>query len=111
MGEAEAELAARGDTDVSDRLVTVEQLRERARGIAAVLHERRRSMERDRGQLMDGGVVANLEGEAARLKAELEEVGSGLLALAPEAEALSEDEATYQSERQRTIEAIDPRSR
>ena len=44
----EAELSARGDSDVSDRLVRVEQLRERARGLAAVLTERRRSMERDR---------------------------------------------------------------
>ena len=44
-----------------DEMVRVEQLRERARGIAAVLVERRRSMERDRGQLMDAGVVANLE--------------------------------------------------
>ena len=104
---AEGELAARGDTDVSDRLVTVEQLRERARGIAAVLHERRRSMERDRGQLMDGGVVANLEGEAARLKAELEDVATQLSLLAPEAEALADDETNYQSERERTLEAIE----
>ena len=46
---AEGELTARGDTDLSDEMVRVEQLRERARGIAAVLVERRRSMERDRG--------------------------------------------------------------
>ena len=57
----EAQLSARGDSDVSDRLVRVEQLRERARGLAAVLVERRRSLERDRGQLLDAGVVANLE--------------------------------------------------
>src|SRR3954462_11049599 len=57
---AEAEMTARGDSDISDELVRVEQLRERARGLAAVIIERRRSMERDRGQLMDAGVVANL---------------------------------------------------
>ena len=68
---AEAELTARGDTDISDEMVRVEQLRERARGLAAVMVERRRSLERDRGQLMDGGVVANLEAEAARLRDEL----------------------------------------
>ena len=39
---AEAELTARGDNDLGDELVRVEQLRERARGIAAVLVERRR---------------------------------------------------------------------
>ena len=64
---AEAELTARGDLDLSDEMVRVEQLRERARGIAAVLVERRRSMERDRGQLMDSGVVANLEADADNL--------------------------------------------
>src|SRR5690349_5347884 len=41
---AEAELTARGDTDLSDEVVRVEQLRERARGIAAVIAERRRSL-------------------------------------------------------------------
>ena len=68
---AEAELTARGDTDLSDEMVRVEQLRERARGISAVLVERRRSMERDRGQLMDSGVVANLEADAQELRQEL----------------------------------------
>ena len=62
-------------------MVRVEQLRERARGIAAVLVERRRSMERDRGQLMDSGVVANLEADARRLRDELESVLADLSAL------------------------------
>ena len=65
---AEAELTARGDLDLSDEMVRVEQFRERARGIAAVLVERRRSMERDRGQLMDSGVVASLEADANNLR-------------------------------------------
>ena len=110
IASAEAELAARGDTDVSDRLVTVEQLRERARGLAAVLHERRRSLERDRGQLMDGGVVANLEAEAARLQAELDDVARGLAAVAPEAETLAEDERAFAAERETTLQAIDSAS-
>ena len=37
-----ADLTARGADDLSDRLVHVEQLRERARGLAAVIVERRR---------------------------------------------------------------------
>ena len=65
----ESQLAARGENDVGDRLMRVEQLRERARGLAAILNERRRSMERDRGQLLDAGVVANLEADAARFRA------------------------------------------
>ena len=40
---AGAELTARGADDVSDRLRLVEQLRERARGIGAVIVERRRA--------------------------------------------------------------------
>ncbi|MFZ2440967.1 MAG: AAA family ATPase, partial [Ilumatobacteraceae bacterium] len=90
---AEAELTARGDTDLGDEMVRVEQLRERARGIAAVLVERRRSMERDRGQLMDSGVVANLEADAQRLRDELAGVEADLLAVGPEAEELAAEEA------------------
>src|SRR6478735_5212741 len=52
---AEHELTSRGDTDIGDEFMRVEQLRERARGLSAVLAERRRSMERDRGALMDAG--------------------------------------------------------
>jgi len=104
---AEAELTARGDTDLSDEMVRVEQLRERARGIAAVLVERRRSMERDRGQLMDSGVVANLEADAQRLRDELDEVGRGLEALGPEADALSAEEASFADHRRETLETLD----
>ncbi|MUH52581.1 MAG: AAA family ATPase, partial [Actinobacteria bacterium] len=103
---AEAELTARGDTDISDELVRVEQLRERARGLAAVLVERRRSMERDRGQLMDAGVVANLENDAARFTAELETVGAELTELAPAAEALAAEEEAFQSERRETMTVL-----
>jgi chromosome segregation protein len=104
---AEAELTARGDTDLSDEMVRVEQLRERARGIAAVLVERRRSMERDRGQLMDSGVVANLEADAGRLRDELASVDDGLAGLGPESEALAADEEAFAAQRQETMEAIE----
>jgi chromosome segregation protein len=104
---AEAELTARGDTDLSDEMVRVEQLRERARGIAAVLVERRRSMERDRGQLMDSGVVANLEAEAQRLRDELVAVEAELAGLGPEAEALSADETAFADQRRDTLASIE----
>ena len=103
---AEAELTARGDTDSSDELVRVEQLRERARGLAAVLVERRRSMERDRGQLMDSGVVANLENDAARFAAELEAVAVELAELAPTAHALAVEEEVFQTERHETLTVL-----
>jgi chromosome segregation protein len=104
---AEAELTARGDLDLSDEMVRVEQLRERARGIAAVLVERRRSMERDRGQLMDSGVVASLESDANNLRVELDKVADELRGLGPEAEALATEEEEFAAERQQALQTID----
>ena len=104
---AEAELTARGDLDLSDEMVRVEQLRERARGIAAVLVERRRSMERDRGQLMDSGVVASLEADANGLRLELERVADDLHQLGPEAEQLAAEEEEFGSEREQALLTID----
>jgi chromosome segregation protein len=104
---AEAELTARGDLDLSDEMVRVEQLRERARGIAAVLVERRRSMERDRGQLMDSGVVASLEADANDLRMELERVAGELHQLGPESERLTQEQEEFSSEREHALLTID----
>src|SRR6185295_11630284 len=104
---AEAELTARGDLDLSDEMVRVEQLRERARGIAAVLVERRRSMERDRGQLMDSGVVASLEADANNLRLELQRVAGELQQLGPEAEQLAAEEEEFATEREQALLTID----
>ncbi|MGZ4674528.1 MAG: chromosome segregation SMC family protein, partial [Ilumatobacteraceae bacterium] len=104
---AEAELTARGDLDLSDEMVRVEQLRERARGIAAVLVERRRSMERDRGQLMDSGVVASLEADADNLRVELQRVSDELGQLAEEAERVVADEEEFGAEREQALATIE----
>ena len=96
----EAQLSARGQSDLGDRLVQVEQLRERARGLAALLVERRRSMERDKGQLLDSGVVASLEADVARFRDEHATVLRDIEALAPEAEQLEADEAAFQRQRE-----------
>ena len=95
----EAELSARGDSGVSDELVKVEQLRERARGLSAVLAERQRSMERDQLSLMAQDVVAALESEASRLRTELNEVETGLAAALPESEALRFEEEEFAAHR------------
>ncbi len=95
----EAELTARGDSGLSDELVRVEQLRERARGISMLITERRRSYERDRGQLMDSGVIATLEADAANLRTELDDVESGIARLEPESLELANDEAAFEGER------------
>ncbi len=104
----EAELSARGQSDSGDRLVRVEQLRERARGLAAVLAERRRSLERDRGQLLDADLVANLEAEAARLRDEIDVVAAELLGVQPQAEELEADEVRFEAERTAALEAVGP---
>jgi chromosome segregation protein len=102
----EAQLSARGASDISDRLRYVEQLRERARGLAAVLVERRRSLERDKGQLLDAGVVANLEADAARFREEIEKAAAELAELEPETGQLSFDESSFRSERENILEAV-----
>ncbi|MDA2982739.1 MAG: AAA family ATPase, partial [Actinomycetota bacterium] len=89
----EAELTARGESGVSDDLVRVEQLLGRARGQVAVLAERRRSVERDRGQLADSGVIASLEADAATAREELERVSSALSELSKQEVELARDEA------------------
>ncbi|MDX2379841.1 MAG: chromosome segregation protein SMC [Acidimicrobiia bacterium] len=108
----EAQLTARGENDLADRLVRVEHLRERARGLAAVIVERRRSLERDRGQLLDAGVIASLEADAARFRDELIVVADELAGAAPRAEQLVVDEEGFAAERERILEAIgaDPSS-
>src|SRR4051812_2072008 len=97
---AEAELTAHGDTDLGDEMVRVEHLRERARGIAAVIVERRRSMERDSQQLMNEGVVANLEADAMRLRADLDVVRAEMVALGPAATDLQDDETASAARRE-----------
>ncbi len=102
----EAQLSARGEHDVSDRLMQVEQLRERARGLAGILAERKRSLERDHGQLLGEGVVANLEADVARFSSELDEVVAGLEQMAPAGEALAAEEELFRAERGRVTEAL-----
>ena len=85
-----------------------EQLRERARGLAAVLAERRRSLERDRGQLLDADLVANLEAEAARLRDELEAVARDIVAVRPDVDELEIEERRFESERTTALQAVAP---
>jgi chromosome segregation protein len=103
-----ADLTARGTADLSDRLVHVEQLRERARGLAAVIVERRRAMERDRGQLLDADIVASLESDAASHRDELAAVESELIALRPALDVVAADEAALAAERQGVLGLFDP---
>ena len=105
---AGAELSARGDDDVSDRLVQVEQLRERARGLGAVIAERRRALERDRGQLLDADVIASLEADAARNGDELATVRRRIEDLQPEFADLEFDEQQFAAARKGVLSLFDP---
>ncbi|HLY83515.1 MAG TPA: AAA family ATPase [Acidimicrobiales bacterium] len=71
--ETELSVARRrdDDADLADATSRAEGMRARARGVAAVLVERRRSVERDRAASIDQGVIANLEAEAAGLSDDL----------------------------------------
>src|SRR5437763_1313612 len=95
----EAQLSAMGGHDVSDALVRFESLRERARGLSAVLNERRRNLERERTATVDQAVIATLEAEAARLTDELGHVEAEAMALAPDLDSLSRAEADLAAER------------
>src|SRR5207248_7791563 len=77
-----------------------EALRERARGQAALLAERRRSLERDRSSFVDHTLVAALEAEAARVAGELSEIDSAARDLVPEADGLNTAEAELAQERE-----------
>ena len=95
----QARLAALGGSDVSDSLVRYESVRERTRGLMALLAERRRGVERDRGGLLDADLIASLEAEAARVSNELTEVDTQARALGPEADRVAQAEAALADER------------
>ena len=99
VAAAEAAVASRGAEDPSDGLVRFEGLRERARGQAAVLAERRRSVQRELQSAVDADVVASLEAEAAALADALAAVGAEAAALAPRVEELAGADAALAAER------------
>jgi chromosome segregation protein len=98
---AEARLTAAGGDDLGDDLVRFESLRERARGVHAVLLERSRGIERERTSLVDRTVIDNLESEAGRLDTELDAVERAARTLQPELDALAEQEARLAADRER----------
>ncbi len=90
---AQRALVAAGADGSAELLSRAERLREQARGLAAVLAERRRGVIRDRAASMDETVVASLEDEASRLRRELEAAEQASVLLVPEVERLAGAEA------------------
>ena len=99
VAEAEAAVARQTAEDPSDGLMRFDGLRERARGLAAVLAERRRSVERELQSVVDADVVASLEAEAAALAGSLAAVEAEAAALAPQVEQLGASDAALGVER------------
>ena len=91
MMSAEAKMSAIGD-DLGDALPRYESLRERCRGLLALLAERRRSIERDRSSALADDLVASLEAERAEVRLQLVGIDQTATALAPEVEQLVERE-------------------
>jgi chromosome segregation protein len=100
---AEAELktvAGDGAGSLGNALARLEALRERARGLHAVLTQRQRAIDHDRAAAVDRELTASLEADASRLVgelADLEQLSEG--ELAPALAALESDEAKLRDER------------
>jgi chromosome segregation protein len=91
--EAERALARPGDDDVADILARTEALRERARGLRALVSERSRGFERELAAAADEGVVETLVADAAALREELAAVDADFASLAPTRAEVEEAEA------------------
>ncbi len=81
--EAERALSLPGEDDVADVLTRVEALRERGRGLQALVGERLRGIQRDLDAAADEGVVETLVADATAARAELAEVDTDFDSLAP----------------------------
>jgi chromosome segregation protein len=68
---AEQSLTALGDDRLGDWLVRVEAVRERARGVAALVAEKRRGIERELSAAADTGVVETLVADAVALREQI----------------------------------------
>jgi chromosome segregation protein len=103
----EAELTVRGADDVGERLGRADQLGERTRSLSAIIAERARRLEGDRGQLLDEAVVATLEADAAQYRAELDAVHAAIDRAGPDLDELVAEEASFVAERAELLGSLD----
>ncbi len=99
----EHRLSAQGGYDLGDLLVRLESLRERGRGLAALLAERRRGIERERSAFTDRAVIANLENEVTRCRQEFGEVEQQLVLLRPTLQQLAHADSQLEQDRERFL--------
>ncbi len=92
-------LSVQGGHDLGDELVRLESLSERSRGLAALLAERQRGMERERSAFTDRAVIANLESQVSTCRVELGVVKQQLESLQPEIQQLAESDQQLERDR------------
>ncbi len=97
--EVERALTLPGDDDVADLLVRVEQLRERAKGVQALVSERLRGIDRELEAAADEGVVETLVADAAAARQELDALARDADTLAPERLAVEAAERAVEGAR------------
>jgi chromosome segregation protein len=105
--DAERALARPGDDDVADFLTRTEALRERARGLLALVIERQRGFERELAAVADEGVVETLVADAAALREELVAIEADFATLAPSRREVEDAEARVAAYRAQ-LEAVAP---
>jgi chromosome segregation protein len=81
--DIEHSLTTLGHDDAAEALVRAETLRERGRGLRALLAEKQRGLERELTAAADEGVIETLVADAAALRRELAEVDEESSALEP----------------------------
>jgi chromosome segregation protein len=105
--DIEHSLTALGHDDAAEALVRAETLRERGRGLRALLAEKQRGLERELTAAADEGVIATLVADADALRRELADVDDESSALEPK---LAEVEAAEQElAAERAVLADQPR--
>jgi chromosome segregation protein len=113
--DAEHSLTALGVEGLAEWVARAEALRERGRGLAALLAEKRRGLERELAAAADAGVVETLVADAVALRGELAALDAGELVL-PDTDALvavetAEDTLRAAEERWRAAEVEAARAR
>ena len=85
--------------DIGEAVSAAEALRGRASGLLALVHERRRSLEREREAGLDQDLVASLEAEAAAVSSELQAAAEEATSLLPLERELRAREAELERQR------------
>ncbi len=96
--DIEHTLTSLGHEDVAEALVRAEKLRERARGLQALLTEKVRGLERELAAAADEGVVETLVADADALRRELAEVDDDASALEPQLTEVEQAEQELDAE-------------